>query len=181
MNVRFHRHAFTFPSTEAPPWSAVVDRWYQLDPFAYGLADGAHRWRSQVTPPEMVFLASERASNETDSRFVQGGASSPAKFVHTLPNIRVSSLCLVMEWRGPVLCLQKDPQTVAFALSEAATFPGRSWVTGARHLAGDTYQAYLFELAPEGSAEGTFPALADDAALWRFLGDKEHTEWRRYE
>ena len=100
-----------------------VERWYQLDAFAYGLVQAYTAWKPKLEkPPAMIWLASPEASNETDLQFARGGAQSPAKFVHTLPNVRCSPLCQVMEWAGPVLCIQKDPYTQSHALMEAAAF-----------------------------------------------------------
>jgi hypothetical protein len=123
IHVRHLNFRYEHPPKDEPSWKGVVERWYQLDPFAYGLTQAYSVWKSEIpSPPAMILLASPRASNETDFQFAHGGAVSPAKFVHTLPNIRCSPLCQVMEWSGPVLCLQKDPFTTLHALREAAAF-----------------------------------------------------------
>jgi hypothetical protein len=111
---------FSFPAPNEPTWANLVDRWYQLDAYSYGLAEVYSRNPDQFGPhPDFVILASPRASNETDREFVLSGASSAGKFVHTLPNIRVSPLFQVMNYAGPVLCLQNDPHTYETALTEA--------------------------------------------------------------
>jgi len=93
---------FTFPQTEPPRWKDIVPRWYQLDEYAYGLAEGAFRWREATEKtPDLIILASPLGSNETDRSFVDTGSESPAKFAHTLPNIRCSPFCQVMECLGP--------------------------------------------------------------------------------
>lgn len=130
-----HHFEFDFPATHEPAWSNVVDRWYQLDPFAYGLAEFYSAKHEALGPhPSMIVLASPGGSNETDYLFASGGGSSPGKFVHTLPNIRISSLCQVMAWTGPMLCLQRDPHTEEVALEEAKWLLGRAfpriWVMG---------------------------------------------------
>jgi hypothetical protein len=69
-----------------------------------------------------MIVSSPRASNATDRAFTSSGASSPSKFVHTLPNIRAVSLLQVMEWRGPLLCVQDDPQTIRHAIDLALAY-----------------------------------------------------------
>ena len=117
-HLSFH---FEHPAKEEPIWKNIIERWYQLDAFAYGLAQAYTIWKPRIhSSPAMILLASPQASNETDFQFARGGATSPAKFVHTLPNIRCSPLCQIMEWSGPVLCIQKDPLTQVHAFREAA-------------------------------------------------------------
>jgi hypothetical protein len=114
---------FKFPQIEPPLWKDSVQRWYQLDACAYGLAEGAFRWRD-LNRPDLVILASPLASNETDRLFIETGSGSPAKFAHTLPNIRCSPFCQVMEWSGPVLCFQRDPRTQIQGLIEGFELAG---------------------------------------------------------
>lgn len=121
-------HDFTFPAKEPPAWHAKVERWYQLDAAAYGLCELVARIPFQR--PEMIFLASPGGCNETDFAFARHGAAQPAKFVHTLPNVRGSVLLQVLNWQGPLLCVQDDPLTIELALSQAALFGQSSWVIG---------------------------------------------------
>ncbi len=121
LHVTLKSYEYQFPGKDEPAWSKKVERWYQLDAYAYGLAQAYTAWNlSKKHHPDLMILASPGASNLTDAQFVQTGASSPAKFVHTLPNIRSSSLGQVMDWGGPLLCIQNDPMTQLTALSEAA-------------------------------------------------------------
>ena len=154
--ARFLDFPFEHPAKEEPSWKGIVERWYQLDPFAYGLAEAYTKWKP-LPAPAMILLASPQASNETDFQFATTGATSPAKFVHTLPNIRCSSLCQVMDWTGPVLCVQKDPSTLAHALREALAFleygaGAPIWVVSAfRDETG--YRAQAFVLSRNASSE----------------------------
>jgi len=119
-----------YPPKEPPSWAGKVERWYQLDTFAFCLPEAFVRLALSSRPASML-LACGGASNLTDRAFVQGGAVSPTKFVHTLPNIRSSSLLSVMEWQGPLLSVHRDPFTLAFALREAcsrAQKSAESWV-----------------------------------------------------
>jgi hypothetical protein len=123
-SLQHHRFGFEHPAKEEPHWKSMVDRWYQLDAYAYGLAQAYSVWKPTLDgPPSIMILASALASNETDLQFAkqlkESGIASASKFVHTLPNIRCSSLCQVMNWNGPVLCFQKDPFTQVQALREA--------------------------------------------------------------
>src|SRR5258708_38429533 len=93
---------YEFPAKAEPQWKDLVQRWYQLDAYAYGLSEGAKTWQKSLLNPNLLILASPMASNETDKTFVEKGATSPAHFAHTLPNIRCSPLCQVMRWSGPV-------------------------------------------------------------------------------
>jgi hypothetical protein len=111
-------HAYEFPVKTAPKWSASVERWYQLDAYAFGMADAAHVWGGDVRP-DIVFLASAGGSNVTDSEFATAGARSPALFVHSLPNVRSSAFCQVLDWHGPLYCIQSDPGTFEAATEEA--------------------------------------------------------------
>ena len=138
---------FAFPARAEPAWSPKVDRWYQLDAYAYGLAEAYEQWKGSLggEKPSMIVLASPGASNETDRQFAQSGGTSPAKFVHTLPNVRSSSLCQVMGWAGPVLCLQRDPETLNHALTEAEALVGDEfpvvWVLSVGREASGRYRA----------------------------------------
>jgi hypothetical protein len=118
LNTRIHN--LVFPAKSEPAWSTRVERWYQLDAYAFALADTVAAFEKEgVSKPDLILLASPQASNETDHHYVQSGAQSPSKFVHTLPNIRSSSLCQMLEWSGPILCLANDPSTLMSALQEA--------------------------------------------------------------
>lgn len=153
IGVQHLSYRFEHPAREAPSWKTVVERWYQLDAFAYGLAQAYVAWKPRFSgKPSLILLASPQASNLTDFEFARTGAQSPAKFVHTLSNIRCSSLCQVMEWAGPVLCLQKDPSTELHALREAAALlefghEGAIWVLSVFRSAGAGYQAHAFVLS----------------------------------
>lgn len=119
IGLDWYQHSFDFPLASEPEWAAKVERWYQLDAGSFALTETF--WRHQQSLeilPKWMLLASPLASNVTDRQFVASGASSPAKFVHTLPNIRSASLLQVMGWTGPVLCLQNDPKTVLTGISE---------------------------------------------------------------
>lgn len=152
--LSLHEFEFNHPAKEEPSWKTQVDRWYQLDAYAYGLAEAYSRIRP-ITPA-MIVLASPGASNETDFQFASNGATSPAKFVHTLPNIRCSPLCQVMGWNGPVLCLQKDPYTVINALREAYyLFKEKPiWVVSVFPHKGQGYRAQFWVLTQEASKNG---------------------------
>ncbi len=122
-----------FPASAAPEWSRKVERWYQLDAPAFAFAEAANTWREDE-PPAAIFVASPGGSNETDLEFASGGAKSPALFVHSLPNVRSSAFCQVLEWHGPLFCIQSDPDSFAKAVAEARRFfeqNGKSvWVVG---------------------------------------------------
>ena len=123
-----------FPATETPSWAPKVDRWYQLDQAAFSIAHAYSLLQNQLgSHPKMMILASPRASNDTDHAFAVGGASSPSKFVHTLPNIRAVPLLQVMEWAGPMLCVQNDPDTVRSGVDQALLYLSSYevvWVVG---------------------------------------------------
>lgn len=109
-----------YPALETPSWASKSDRWYQLDQPAYSLAQAYSVLQPKLgRAPDYLILASPGASNQTDRDFAKTGAVSPSKFVHTLANIRASSLLQVMEWAGPMLCLQNDPRTREAALMQA--------------------------------------------------------------
>jgi hypothetical protein len=185
------RFRFEHPAREEPSWKSIVERWYQLDAFAYGLAQAYVAWKPKLSPthPALLLLASPGASNATDMEFARSGAQSPAKFVHTLPNVRCSSLCQVMEWAGPVLCVQKDPATQIHALREAAALldvgrEGPIWVLSVFGVSAGApaYQAHVFVLGGDSGSlrvtraeTGSGPSLLastkakDDAALHAWL------------
>ena len=88
-----------------PPWAALVDRWYQLDDASFALADACWSWREQERPAAVI-LSSPQGCFQTDRRFVETGATSPAVFVHTLPSVRAAAACSVLNWSGMMLCVQ---------------------------------------------------------------------------
>jgi hypothetical protein len=157
IHVQYLNFRFEHPAKEEPIWKGLIERWYQLDAFAYGLAQAYTIWKPRIqSTPAMILLASPQASNETDFQFARGGATSPAKFVHTLPSIRCSPLCQVMEWSGPVVCIQSDPFTQVQALRDAAALleSGKTapiWVISVFNTApakvGGGYEAQAFILS----------------------------------
>ncbi|MES2856219.1 MAG: hypothetical protein V4692_10170, partial [Bdellovibrionota bacterium] len=90
---------------------------------AFGFVQSFTEMSETLGPlPDMLILASPKASNSTDRSFAQKGASSPSKFVHTLPNVRGAPLLQVMAWGGPVLCLQNGSETVLAGIDQAIGF-----------------------------------------------------------
>lgn len=165
IHVGHFSYRYTYPAREEPGWKGLVDRWYQLDAQGYGLAQAFWQWKPRLGElPSMLILASPGASNETDRAFAASGASSPAKFTHTLPNVRSSPLCQVMGWSGPMLCLQLDPVTQIAALAHGAEWTGtefpRVWVIGcAREDAGYVVRGWTLSAEPtEGSRQLLRPA-----------------------
>ena len=153
IGLEIYSHSFEFPRTETPEWGGKVERWYQLDAAAFALPETFWRHREKLTSrPEIIFLASPLASNLTDAQFVATTAPSPAKFVHTLPNIRGASLLAVMEWAGEVYCLQKDPETVITAISEgmhAVKSSGKeAWICAVSGRDG-IFTGHILRLLPE--------------------------------
>ena len=111
-----------------------VERWYQLDAFAFGLPQAAVFWKlderlrqlpakDSARVPQLLILASPEGSNRTDSdfahAFLKTGIGSPSKFVHTLPNSRSAALLQVLGWSGQLFCFQNDPSTMVTALKQA--------------------------------------------------------------
>jgi hypothetical protein len=182
-----------YPAKETPAWAAKSDRWYQLDAPAYSLAQAFDLMKADLgVKPDFLILASPRASNLTDRDFAASGASSPSKFVHTLPNIRASSLLQVMEWAGPMLCVQNDPQTIvsaleeAFVLFEAEEALKRIWVvafepTRARcHYFIVTREPSVpsaLTVKVTGSASGAVLGAASPAATPGVKRDEEWLDW----
>jgi len=116
--LNYFNHPYSFPRSSQPHWGKFFDRWYQLDAYSYGMVDAFYNFKAKLETPDMLLLASPFASNDADRQFVLSKAKKPAKMVHTLPNVRCSALINLMGWAGPVLCIQKDPQTILTALLE---------------------------------------------------------------
>lgn len=177
MRLNYFSFEFTYPISKEPEWAAKVERWYQLDAPAYGLTELYWRNRTSLPDsPEWIFLASPGASNPTDAQFAKSAAPSPAKFVHTLPNIRSAPLLQVMNWSGPVLCLQNGANTLLSSLAEAYEVMGKKpvWVVGVT-LEGSVWTAHIFVLGADGHLKiGKTPAqeLAKST-----LHDKDWLTW----
>jgi len=131
-----HRTLEVIFSTATPPsWAVAVDRWYQLDAPAFALAEAWSQWNaaSPLPTPRFIVGASATASNASDRAFAESPRAH--RFVHTLPSVRYAALCQVMRWAGPLLCVQRDPTTLAAGLATAMDFhahDGETWVLGAR-------------------------------------------------
>lgn len=166
MRFRFVAAESAYPATTTPAWAAKVERWYQLDEPAFRLCD--LRAHLPSTTPDVLLLASPGGCNATDRAFVNTGAASASKFVHTLPNIRSSPLLQVLGWTGPVLCFQSDPFTLATAIAQAPFF-ARPWIVGASHFAfGLTADAE----GPLGLVESRESAVEDGELLrWLVAGE----------
>ncbi len=197
LKLTYLQYDFKFPVKDEPVWKTEVDRWYQLDPFAFGLAHFYSQSElSGAEKPNMILLASPAASNETDWAFASTGAESPGKFVHTLPSVRCSPLCQVMKWTGPVLCFQKDPCTQVAAIQEAAfmlndTYPS-IWVlsvSGSKEtfsaqgfvITSDVFiskriesRFKLIENVAETKSENSIPLT--DVNMWNWLSGPGHLE-----
>lgn len=90
-----------------PAWAEHVQRWYQLDGPSFSLVEAYWRFKDQLPLPDIIFFTSSSGSNETDAYFCQSGGDSPARFVHTLPNIRLAPMLQLMKRDVPAICLQK--------------------------------------------------------------------------
>jgi hypothetical protein len=178
--VAHHRHELSFPAKEPPSWSAKVERWYQLDAYAYLLPEAFARWELSSRPSSML-LACGGASNLTDHAFATSGAQSPTKFVHTLPNIRASSLLAVMGWEGTVFSLHRDPCTLAVSFSEAirrASAGEECWVWSVRPPASNRWVVDLFTFGSAKHTHQLFPqartsAWPEDMEILRWFWDSE--------
>ena len=147
---------FEFPLKAMPSWAPLVERWPQLDAASVGLAQAYTHFREELgRAPAWILLASPQASNDTDGLFVASGAASPSKFVHTLPNIRSAALLKLMEWSGPLLCLQKDPETLKSALIEGAGLlqsgAGPVWIAHLEKNKGWAASFFVLSAADEGN------------------------------
>lgn len=154
MKLSWLSYNFSFPLKTEPEWAQKVERWYQLDAPAMGLAEVYWRHRARlVDSPAWILLASPGASNSTDFQFATT-APSPAKFVHTLPNIRSAALLQLMNWSGPVLCIQKDPNTILAAMREglslAREIQAPVWIASVTGAANGSLVAHLFIIDKEG-------------------------------
>ncbi len=129
-------------------WQNRVERSHQLDEAAQILCATWWEKRYSMGPlPDWLILASPSASNWTDAHFVRSEMPSPSKFVHTLPNVRGAALLQLMNWHGPVLCIQNDPHTVHTALLEATMLAvsekARVWVASS-WLEGASWRAEFY-------------------------------------
>lgn len=173
----------SFPSAQEPEWAGQVERWYQLDAAAFALTETYWRHRELLKEtPDWLFLSSPGASNATDAAFAAQAAvttPSPAKFVHTLPNVRSASLLKVMGWSGQVLCVQNDPRTVLTALLEGGAmsrFSGdRIWAAAV--FGPDTrLEAHIFII---GGTRGDLRLKPSegDAVTGRLPSDRDFFSW----
>lgn len=174
--LKYFRHPYSFPRSSPPSWAEKVDRWHQLDAYSFGLIDAYAHLQDCLEAPGFILLASPSASNDADHQFVLSKAKSPAKMVHTLPNVRSSCLVKLMGWGGPVLCLQKDPQTLLTAIVEGLDLLDPSCrnltIWGVVKQAPPLYEAHVFSLtylASEEKRNQGFPYIlqrkGDDPSL----------------
>lgn len=161
IGVRVLRFDYSEKPSAVPAWASHIERWTQLDAASSGLAQATWELRPKLenSRPRAIFLASPQASNETDFQFASTGASSPAKFVHTLPNIRSAALLKLLSWSGPLFCLQNDPATIATALQEAARWAERGernlWIVTVLEKPGQGGTVFFF-LVQDGSEPADF-------------------------
>jgi 3-oxoacyl-[acyl-carrier-protein] synthase II len=133
---------------EEPSWAMVVPRWHQLDQVTFAVVEAGSQlaalypevWRNK---PARIWIAAAGASNGADYDFVRTGSRSPSRFVGTLPSIRSSSLALLMNWQGPVLCLVAGDRTEELTQAEVAAanradpVPGPEWMISCRPIHAD--------------------------------------------
>lgn len=108
---------------QEPAWKERVDRWYQLDEIGFAVSEAIWQWKTKDLPsPKLVILAMEGLSTVADFDFVNSGASSPAKFVFTLPNIAASVLFQVLGIHCKVYCLNSGTATEEAGVEHAQRF-----------------------------------------------------------
>jgi len=101
--------------------------------------------------PDVIFIALTGASNLADFEFASSGATSPAKFVFTLPNICASVIFQMLGHHGKVYCLHHGADTLEFAQNEArfAAKTGRTaWVFSSSAELHEGRRQVRFELFP---------------------------------
>ena len=133
-----------------PPWSSKIDRWYQLDEVSHAFCEALHRWNylEDMPRPDVIFLALPGASNLADLEFAKAGASSPAKFVYTLPNICAAVILQLLGHRGKIYCINQGEQTLAFAKNEASAFAkngAKAWLFSSPAILKDGHREVIFE------------------------------------
>lgn len=116
MNYSCFIQKLEFPQKEIPPWSANVERWYQLDAYAFGLCEAFTQF--SVKDFTHMVLSSPDVSNETDYHFAHAASPSPQKFVHTLPNVRASVALQALGKKAQLMCLQNAPLSLSSGLEE---------------------------------------------------------------
>lgn len=166
---------FTYPAAQEPSWRQKVERWYQMDAASYGFCELAVRAPSQRAP-DCMFLTSPAGCKEMDLQFVKTGALNPSKFVYTLPSIRSSALLQVLEWHGPLLCLQNGDSSLAAGLCEAALLANSgksSWLLG--YLQTSSNLAFRLVIG----AEGPFALERADNSDETPIKDSALLEWLR--
>ena len=118
--MRFSWLSYQSPkSDQDPDWISKVPRSNQLDRFANGIMDLYWENRKGLKLPDIIFLASPLASNQTDFEYIRDDYSSPSKFVHSLPNMRVLPFVQYTNWIGPLYCIQNGSSTIVSAILEA--------------------------------------------------------------
>ena len=152
MKLHLYRFPFEFPFLKDPEWSSKVDRWYQLDAAAFGTTELV--WK-MPEKPDLIFLASQDASNGSDSLFVESDATSAVRFAHTLPNVRCSPFLQAKGWNLPVYCLQYGSATFENALRNAQIILGKPYK-----------KIWILNVLPDSVPPGKYNACAlelDDA------------------
>ena len=168
-SVNIFHESLSFPMQTLPAGIEKVGHYNQLDPASLALAQLWSKHGAELSPPDAILLASPHASNESDFAFVKSGFQSPQKFVHTLPNVRITPFCQLMCWQGPVLCVQKDPYTFSSALQETLTFLGewnRIWVMGCLKISESVHDAILFEVTANDTASVSLWNGLNDGDVW---------------
>jgi hypothetical protein len=124
VNVTMKHFNVSVPAQSEPAWAPLVARWHQLDEATYAVVEAAFRYGNEFPEewdrvrPHSIWIAAAGGSNPADYDFVLHGSRSPSRFVGTLPSIRSSSLSLLMNWRGPVMCLQQGKETMLRGFEE---------------------------------------------------------------
>lgn len=116
--VRYFEIEKEFPRKDKPMWSNKIQRWNQLDEHSNILLEASYQFQDELHPrPDLLILASFQASNTSDYKFAHS-RPSPAKFVHTLPNVRGSLLCLLNDWTVPLYTIQSKERAIIQAIEQ---------------------------------------------------------------
>lgn len=135
-------------TTFQPPWSSIVERWYQLDELSFAFCEALHEWKNleSFPRPDLILMGIEGASNVADQDFIANPVS-PAKFVYTLPNIPAAVIFQMLKMNSQVFYLSHGKETLKILEQEAQIFSEsgkKVWVFASRAQADSSSREIIF-------------------------------------
>lgn len=96
-----------------PEWAETFSHYNQMDKATFYLAEFIWENKEELLTslPESISIISFKSSYCSDRAYVKDPkVRNPAKFIYTLPSVKINVICGLLKWEGPVFCFLNKPE-----------------------------------------------------------------------